>query len=62
MHAVRLDKGHRAIAQTLPERGNDYRLAYHLAPAAGWMNDPNGLVFFRGQYHMFYQHHPFSAQ
>ena len=62
MHAVRLDKAHRAIAQTLPERGNDYRLAYHLAPAAGWMNDPNGLVFFRGQYHVFYQHHPFSAQ
>lgn len=34
---------------------------YHLAPFAGWMNDPNGLIYHQGQYHAFYQHHPFSA-
>ncbi|WP_392552770.1 glycoside hydrolase family 32 protein [Orbus wheelerorum] len=34
---------------------------FHLAPRIGWMNDPNGLVWFKGYYHAFYQHHPYSA-
>lgn len=33
---------------------------FHLAPPAGWMNDPNGLCWFDGYYHAFYQHHPYS--
>lgn len=41
---------------------DDYRPGYHLAPPAGWMNDPNGVVYFRGEYHVFYQHYPFDAK
>lgn len=32
--------------------------AFHLAPPTGWMNDPNGLAYCDGLYHVFYQHHP----
>lgn len=36
--------------------------AYHLAPAMGWMNDPNGLIYHNGLYHAFYQHYPYKAE
>ena len=31
---------------------------YHFRPARNWMNDPNGLIYWRGQYHLFYQYNP----
>ena len=38
----------------------DERPLFHLTPLVGWMNDPNGFCFYRGEYHLFYQYHPFS--
>jgi beta-fructofuranosidase len=35
-----------------------HRPAYHFMPSANWMNDPNGLIHWKGKYHMFYQYNP----
>lgn len=36
---------------------NPHRPVYHYQPERGWMNDPNGLVFFRDRWHLFYQYY-----
>ncbi len=46
--AMRLDAGERPL--------------YHLTPLVGWMNDPNGFSWYQGQFHLFYQYHPFSRR
>ncbi len=37
-----------------------YRPQLHFTPASHWMNDPNGMVYLDGEYHLFYQYHPYS--
>ena len=41
---------------------NDFRQDLHLEPQKGWLNDPNGLCFFKGRYHVYFQYAPDSAK
>lgn len=38
-----------------------FRPQFHYSPLQKWLNDPNGMVYYEGEYHLFYQYHPYST-
>ncbi len=48
------------LAQQKPYT-EQHRPQFHFSPPANWMNDPNGMVYYKGEYHLFYQYYPDST-
>lgn len=55
----RMDQAEKKIPETATGK---YRHKYHLMPPTGWLNDPNGLSYYGGNYHVFFQYAPEDAR
>ncbi|MCD8075888.1 MAG: glycoside hydrolase family 32 protein [Lachnospiraceae bacterium] len=60
MNSQTLREARRYEEATEPLLNPAERPSFHLASRVGWMNDPNGFSYYKGQYHLFYQYHPYG--
>jgi beta-fructofuranosidase len=59
-HRQKLEAANLILSQAAERLGYDpHKPAFHAHAPVNWMNDPNGLVYFQDEYHLFYQHNPF---
>src|SRR5262245_47292866 len=56
-----IDRAMASVEQATPRLEKDRtRPIYHVLGPANWMNDPNGPIYHKGFYHLFYQHNPYG--
>jgi beta-fructofuranosidase len=55
-------KVHRMEKKQIHDIPKEERPIFHMSSPTGWINDPNGFSVFQGQYHLFFQYHPYSKK
>lgn len=58
---MNLIKAEKYIKENRNKVDETYRNKFHLMAPIGWMNDPNGFIYYKGQYHLFYQFYPYDS-
>ena len=61
-HSEELAKAEAGVADFAAKRNNRWYPKFHIASNGGWINDPNGLCYYQGRWHVFYQLHPYGTQ
>lgn len=58
----RLELANSFVEQYSKDVKTAYRPKFHVIPPFGWMNDPNGFSYYKEEYHLFYQYHPYFSK
>jgi beta-fructofuranosidase len=57
---TRIQQADEVLQKAKGKMNDRFRLGFHIMAPANWINDPNGLIQYKGEYHVFYQHHPYD--
>lgn len=57
----KLERANEYIRENIGNIDKKYKAKYHITPPIGWLNDPNGFSFYKGEYHLFYQYNPYDS-
>jgi len=59
--SIPLKKANEYVEKNIGRVNDQYRHTYHAMSQLNWSNDPNGLIWFNDEFHLFYQHNPYEA-
>ena len=57
-----LDRAREYEAGKKEQIPSEQKCVFHMTPPVGWINDPNGLVYYDGYFHIFYQYYPYGLE